>query len=260
LVVRLPQATQDVEVSPGEASILQFSIDTGDETENVEASMLQFEGSDSHIVVEQAIEPSSEPVPVMLRYTVDEDVCEELCAGVHEVTLVRAVRLEGGEVSERVEATITLDCRASGDPELCSAGDVINPPSLDSGSNEPDASPPMTVDASEPVSLVEAAAMLSSALRDAHDALCTSCSDPSRVPCYAIVPSGAIGCIEDALTGPGADAETLSTVQALVTQIHTLVEPCTTCDFDACAPSVLSDALAGLPDELGTTVEACIAR
>lgn len=252
--VMLFVADDRVELAPGGASLLAFEVDNPVGSEPVEAVLLQFADAVEHIEVAQQVQPAAEPVSVMLDFSIDEAVCEGLCNQQLAITLSQAVRLADGAVSRIEPITVTLDCTGTGDADACG----LEP------APTPDAGPPSAMDAGPdpgPAAQdVTALSMeLSTAFAAAHDALCTSCADPSRVPCFAIVPTGAITCIEEGLLELTGTPELVAALQTLTEHVQGVTTSCESCDLAACAPSLIDDALPSFPPEAMTVIETCVA-
>lgn len=247
------------------ASILALDVDNSDE-EPVSAFLLQFGDEDSHVEVDKEVEPSAAPTEVELSFEIDDTICDELCATTFEVKVKQAAKLADDAVTEAETVTMVLDCTDHGDPKLCT-GDEPEPAQPEPDAGEADSGPPPEADAGsdagmpdagELVDLATLAADLSTAFAADHDALCMNCTDPSRIPCYAVVPSGAITCIEDAVTAAAGTSAAIVAVGDLLATIESIEARCTACDFDTCGPAALDDHLTQLPADLATEIEACI--
>ena len=252
--VRLVDADERMTLQPGQSMLLSLGVESSEQDAALDAVLLQFSGGDSHIEVREDSE-LGENFMLSLGFAVDEDVCEGLCAQRFELTMVQAVRTDDDEISDKVERVVVLDCRAAGDPDLCREPQdaaMPEPPARDA-STAMDAAP-------QAADITELAAALSDGLSAAHNALCTSCSDPERVPCYAIVPLGAIACIEGALTEAEGTPELADALQALVADVEGVEADCAACDLEACTPSLLDDAIANLPADAGDAVAECTSR
>jgi hypothetical protein len=117
--VTLSPPSGTVMLAPGRPSLLPLEIESSDESDAVEAVLLQFEDAEDHIEVDEERDLSATPTEVSLDFDVDDAVCDGLCARVFQITMVQAVRLTDDSVSARVETMVELDCRAAGDPSLC---------------------------------------------------------------------------------------------------------------------------------------------
>jgi hypothetical protein len=204
------------------------------------------------IQVEEA-DTGVEPVELSLDFVVDSNVCDGLCARTFQLTMAQAVRTADGGISETVERIVLLDCSDDGDPALCpaTADAAVEEPMEPDAATMPDAAPPAT-------DITALTAALSDGLGAAHDALCTSCSDPNRIPCYAIVPLGAISCIETALTDAAGTPELAQALQALVDEVEAVTAECSACDLEACAPPLLDAALSEFPAQAQSAIAACL--
>ena len=125
--VTLDLSAQVVDMSPGAASLLGFDVQNPDGNEPVVATLLQFEGADSHTSVPVSAGDAGvadggaadSELHVENGFEVADDVCEHLCNQRFMARLEFAVELEGGAVSGHRFFNVVLDCRQKGNPDLC---------------------------------------------------------------------------------------------------------------------------------------------
>lgn len=129
----LPETTNDdlvieqddeaVSLEPGTVSLLSFSVDNPDEEEDaVAAVLLQFEDDeDQHIEVtlEMLDAASSFEVP----FTVDSNICNNLCNAKFDLRLLQKLKLQSGAIGRIARRTFSLDCTARGFEDLCESAD-----------------------------------------------------------------------------------------------------------------------------------------
>jgi hypothetical protein len=246
--VKLSPTEPRLQLSPDQSSTMSLAVDNSDAVK-VNAMLLQFGDAESHVEVARIVEPSAAPVTVELDYTVDDAICAQLCAAELEVTLLPAATLENGEIARGEPLTVTLDCREAGDPERC-------PEALPDAA-APDAAAPADAGVAD---LDALASQLGDALGAVHDAFCTNCGDPNRVPCYAVAPTNSIACIETAIRGEQGDLALRERLAELVAAVQAAQPRCEACDLEACSPTLLTDALPDLTDELAAAIQTCVDR
>lgn len=112
-------------VGPGDTALMSFDLDPGGSGDVV--ALIQFTGATDHFSVDASSGSDAGAADggvgsgghVELKFTIDESVCENLCAKKYEIKVKQAVKLPNGKVTEHVTGTITLDCSDDGDPDLC---------------------------------------------------------------------------------------------------------------------------------------------
>jgi Low-density lipoprotein receptor domain class A len=147
-------------IVPGEASLMSFDIAPDDA--NVNAALVQFEGAGSHFLVDPeafdgmldggasdaatgdggigsagaALVTSGR---ANLVFSVEDDVCADLCDREYEIPVLQALQLadKGKPVTEHQTATFILDCSGIGDHAKCGESAVTEG---DAGGNTPAAS------------------------------------------------------------------------------------------------------------------------
>jgi hypothetical protein len=134
-------------MTPGRAGIMALGVDNPiADDEPARATLMQFGEVDQHVRV-----PTDESVDgegdLNFEFELDDDVCEDLCAGLIEVPITIALELEGGDVSKHLKTQLTIDCReeGSGSCEGSSSG-------RDGGADEPGGGGPGGRDGSVTVS------------------------------------------------------------------------------------------------------------
>jgi hypothetical protein len=130
-------------MKPGKSSILGFDADNPDEAHKpMAATLLQFDGSDSHIEVpikgntshpdggadQNGIAHIDNP------FTVEQVICKLLCNQRFSSRVLIAVRLEDGGVCQHEERALELDCTKDGDPGKCTGG--AGKPPVDAGTRD----------------------------------------------------------------------------------------------------------------------------
>jgi hypothetical protein len=126
----LESLSEDVLVVPGQQGMLSLQLVDMTDQQAV-ATLMEVtvpgeevrEGQGSHIVVPVAEDQTGSLIHN--PFEVDEDLCRDACNAVFQVTVLQAVELEGGEVSEPVETTLIVDCGRDGFPGSCSADDPV---------------------------------------------------------------------------------------------------------------------------------------
>lgn len=135
--VSLDASQQVVDMVPGGASLMALDVENPD-GDAVAATLLQFEGADSHTSVpvpgddagagggtgaDGGAPAGQTSLHIENAFEVDDDVCEHLCNQRFTARLEFAVELAGGAVSAHSFVTITLDCREDGNPTLCASSE-----------------------------------------------------------------------------------------------------------------------------------------
>jgi hypothetical protein len=112
-----------IELDPGVASLLPFTIENDDEDDPVVATLLQFEDGDEdeHVEVDLELEDGETMAEVML--TVDDSVCDTLCADNFAVKLIQALKTRGGRIGARITRTLLLACPEDGEEAMCESAD-----------------------------------------------------------------------------------------------------------------------------------------
>lgn len=126
--VRLLIDAATLRLAPGQESTMTLDVANPDEDdEPMDSVLLQFEDSDSHIEVARDDDNVSRPdagagdgdLHVELPFSVDDDICEQLCNRRYSSLIIMAVTLADGSVSRHEERAIELDCSRHGDPDRC---------------------------------------------------------------------------------------------------------------------------------------------
>jgi hypothetical protein len=112
-----------IELDPGVASLLPFTIENDDEDDPVVATLLQFEDGDEdeHIEVDLELADGETMAEVML--TVDDSVCDTLCADNFAVKLIQALKTRGGRIGARITRNLLLACPEDGEDAMCESAD-----------------------------------------------------------------------------------------------------------------------------------------
>jgi len=121
LVVEQDDAPIDLE--PGVASLLPFTIENDDEEDPVVATLLQFEDGDEdeHIEVDLELEDGATMAEIMLD--VDDSVCDTLCADNFAVKLIQALKTRGGRIGARITRNLLLTCPEDGEDATCESAE-----------------------------------------------------------------------------------------------------------------------------------------
>lgn len=112
-------------MSPGQASLMGFDLDDQGDSENpVEATLVQFDGSRKHILVNggSADHSSGSPWHYEHSFDVAPDVCNGLCNKKHSVKMRVGLKLRDGRISRAQTVNLTLDCSEDGDSNACDTG------------------------------------------------------------------------------------------------------------------------------------------
>lgn len=142
--VRLATPEPTLQLVPGEASIMSLEATT-EESNGAVATLLQFEGADSHSSV--PVENVGDGIALQIAqgienpFTVSDDICAYLCNRRYTTRLWFAVELGDGAISPQQSVEISLDCREKGNLDAC-AGDA--------GAEAPDAGAGVVRDAAAP--------------------------------------------------------------------------------------------------------------
>jgi hypothetical protein len=257
--VSLRQEDQVLSLAPNTAQIMALEVENPDEDEDpVTATLMQFEGDDeNHIEVPKKTGGDAGAADeISLMFTVNDDVCAELCNDTFEITMIQAVKLKSDKVSRHLKRTIKLDCSDDGDPDKCE--DTSAPAggkggkSGSSGKGGGGAS-----GSSGPTTVAEEFAR---ALGTNTLALCR-CPEFGMVMgsagCKSLLPHPAVACIRDHLVEDGLDSETATVVGMLYDELVTSAAACMSCDLTTCDPQLLADALPMLPEGVRAQWETC---
>lgn len=110
-----------IDLNPGLPSLLPFDIENPDEDDPVVATLLQFEDGDEDQHVEVELPEGATSAEVEL--TVDNSVCDTLCADSFAVKLLQALKTKGGRIGARVVRNLTLNCPEDGEEAMCESAD-----------------------------------------------------------------------------------------------------------------------------------------
>jgi hypothetical protein len=125
----LPQATDDAVslvqlgpatlLAPGGSVLLAFDVTDEEDGRQIAATLLQFEGENTHLrgPVEEGGGSSNSVVSNQL--VVEDTLCNGLCDGVLSVNAQVAIELEDGGISEPIDIEIAVDCRGRGTEGTC---------------------------------------------------------------------------------------------------------------------------------------------
>lgn len=105
-------------LSPGGSELLAFEV-TDPEARAITATLLQFDGDDSHLRGPIAEGGGSVTTVISNEVDVSEALCEGLCDGVLSLNAKVAVELAGGAISSALAIEIAVDCRGKGTEGAC---------------------------------------------------------------------------------------------------------------------------------------------
>jgi hypothetical protein len=140
--VKLTAEAATLGLKPGNSSIMSLDVDDPDDSTNpVQATLVQFEDSDSHVQVRL---PSNARkgdggtgqngvLHIENGFTVSKDICKNLCNRHLSSRLFIAVMLENGNVSQHAERDLDLDCTKDGDAKKCTSKSGNGSSTVDAG-------------------------------------------------------------------------------------------------------------------------------
>jgi hypothetical protein len=135
--VKLSRDSSTLSFAPAEASIMGLDVDNPDQQTNaVEATLVQFADGDGYIKVPaknkiKAADTGTAPsdrLTIENPYTVDADLCDELCNKIYETQCEFAVLLHSGGVSLHQTRNLLVDCTKTGHADKCSPSDKKSAP------------------------------------------------------------------------------------------------------------------------------------
>ncbi len=272
--VSLAQNDPPIKLKPGDSVIMSLDADNPDEdSDPVDATLIQFEDSDSHIEVPRAsgdggsgdagpsdTDAGSQTGVARLKTRLDLDgsTCDNLCNQEFTIRMFQAVLLKSGKVSKKLNRDFTLDCTEHGDSSKCekssSKSDAGTSTKTDSGSSNGKGGSSGGGDAS-----VNSYGGLLSGAYTAFDLAacgCGSAADMAGGAYCANAPfsSSTVTCIKDGINA--ANASDVSTAASCQTQA--INQAAATC-MSGCGACTAADLMSAVAD-CGTLpeVDSCL--
>jgi len=113
-------------LAPGDSELLAFE-ETDPEAREVVATLLQFEGEDTHLRGEVEESGGSVSAVITNELEVEEGLCNGLCDGVLSIGAHVALELADGAITKAVALEIAIDCRGVGTEGECPVAPGTDP-------------------------------------------------------------------------------------------------------------------------------------
>ena len=100
--VKLATPNGTLRLLPRSSSLMPLEVEHPQREPAVQATLMQFEGAEDHfeVLVSEPEIANEESLALEHQFDVDLEVCDTLCNQVYAATLIIAISLEGGAVSE----------------------------------------------------------------------------------------------------------------------------------------------------------------
>lgn len=109
-------------VHPGEAGLMPLEVDNPIADDKAEqAVLMQFGDVDQHVRVATKKSVNG-PGDLNFEFSLDDAVCNGLCATTIEVGVTLALELEGGDIGKHEKTSIKVDCSKKGSKAACNSG------------------------------------------------------------------------------------------------------------------------------------------
>jgi hypothetical protein len=109
-------------VHPGEAGLMPLEVDNPIEDDNAGAAVLmQFADADQHVRVPTKKSVDG-PGDLNFEFSIDDSVCNGLCATTIDVPITLALELDDGDIGKHEKTSIKVDCSKKGSKAACNSG------------------------------------------------------------------------------------------------------------------------------------------